>query len=293
MIYEYGDRLLEMYKHDCLLDAIPNVGWGMFYEAASGGPRPILDELEMYEICYLQRGSIDWWHQETLFEATSGYAFVNYPGEWLGGYNALVHPCHIYWVQIDFGRLTSPAWLLPVENFQLRSTLDQLKYRAFPVTAEMGQHFERLLSEYRERRANSSIVVWAVLHEIIVYFLRSHERFIEQEEVKRSSEIQTAVDWMNRHLADDYSLDEVAEIVNMSVGYFHRRFLNEVGSTPGDYRTQRRLRTAKQLLRDNSLSITRIAYSLGYPTSQYFATVFKQRIGITPSQYRDFLRHTS
>ena len=64
-------------------------------------------------------------------------------------------------------------------------------------------------------------------------------------------------------------------------------FLHEaVHVTPGEYLTQRRVHMAKMFLADSSQSITAIAHSLGYSSSQYFATIFKKLTGVTPRAYR-------
>ena len=75
-------------------------------------------------------------------------------------------------------------------------------------------------------------------------------------------------------------------VVNLSLSRFKTRFKHEVGVAPGGYIIMRKVEKAKELLGDRDRSITDIAFDLGFSSSQYFATVFKKLIGLTPSEYR-------
>ena len=47
-----------------------------------------------------------------------------------------------------------------------------------------------------------------------------------------------------------------------------------------------RLQNAKRLLRSTGMSITEIAYAVGFSDSNYFSSVFKKHTGMTPGEYR-------
>ena len=79
----------------------------------------------------------------------------------------------------------------------------------------------------------------------------------------------------------------MAEASGLSQSHFRQRFHRETGFTPSDYLTRRRVLRAKQMLREDRLSITGIAFQLGFQSSPYFAAVFKKMTGITPSEYRE------
>jgi AraC-like DNA-binding protein len=72
----------------------------------------------------------------------------------------------------------------------------------------------------------------------------------------------------------------------LSTSHFHAAFLQQTGFTPSDFRQRHRIQRAKQLLQNTSLSISTIAFDLGFSTSQYFATVFRKITGISPREYR-------
>ena len=101
-----------------------------------------------------------------------------------------------------------------------------------------------------------------------------------------SDTISTAIALIDERLAEPLRIAQLAAAVQLSPGRFHLRFLSETGYTPADYWSRRRLAKARELLADRSLSITDIAHTLGFSTSQYFATFFRRFTGMSPRDYR-------
>ena len=82
------------------------------------------------------------------------------------------------------------------------------------------------------------------------------------------------------------SIAHVAQSLYISDAWLTRRFREEVGLTPAAWVTAQKMNEAKRLLRMTDESVTQIALSLGYSSSQYFATAFHRITGRTPSAYR-------
>jgi len=85
-------------------------------------------------------------------------------------------------------------------------------------------------------------------------------------------------------------VEGVAQQVGLSTPRLVERFLQEVGETPGEWRTRRRLEAAKGALQESDTTITEIAFRLGFASSQYFATTFKRHVGLSPSEWRNICR---
>lgn len=73
---------------------------------------------------------------------------------------------------------------------------------------------------------------------------------------------------------------------NMSMFHFLRIFKDVTGASPLEYRNKIRLDHAKELLLDTNIPINEIGRSIGYSSGAYFCAVFKEKIGMNPSQYR-------
>ena len=74
------------------------------------------------------------------------------------------------------------------------------------------------------------------------------------------------------------------------MGFSQRQLLRKVksivGMTPSELIQNIRLLTASKMLEENAGTVTEIAFAVGFESSSYFSRVFKQKYGLTPSQYR-------
>ena len=99
--------------------------------------------------------------------------------------------------------------------------------------------------------------------------------------------IQASLDFIARNEDEWLKVVRVAEQVQLSESNFKLRFREEVGLPPAEYMLHRKIIAAKARLNKPGANITDVAYSLGFSSSQYFATVFKRYQLISPSQYRN------
>jgi AraC-like DNA-binding protein len=83
-----------------------------------------------------------------------------------------------------------------------------------------------------------------------------------------------------------FSIRDLARQAHFSVSRFRSRFKEETGISPGQFILMARIEAAKKRLIAGKEPITRIAFDLGFESSQYFATVFKRITGVTPRAYR-------
>ena len=82
------------------------------------------------------------------------------------------------------------------------------------------------------------------------------------------------------------SLLEMAAKISRSRGQTIRIFKNEYGETPTQYLIERKLETARMLLRGSPMAIKKIAEQLCFSDEYYFAAMFKRKTGIAPGRYR-------
>jgi len=99
--------------------------------------------------------------------------------------------------------------------------------------------------------------------------------------------VRKAKQLIDRHLLEDVTLAHVAEQAHVSQGYLSRIFLKEMGENFSDYIIRRKLEHAQKLLRETNRKIYEITADIGYSNPQYFSKLFKERIGVTPFEYRN------
>lgn len=105
-----------------------------------------------------------------------------------------------------------------------------------------------------------------------------------------SSLIEDTVAFINEHLTDPLTLEDLAGQVSLSPFYFSRLFKRETGFSPHGYVITTRVNTAKFLLKSSDASIKDICFSTGFTSESSFCTTFKKVTGITPSEYRISVR---
>lgn len=85
----------------------------------------------------------------------------------------------------------------------------------------------------------------------------------------------------------DLSVDDVARLMGMSRSVYFKKIKALTGIGPNDYFKSLRLQRAAELLDAGELSITEISYRIGITDSHYFSKCFKQKFGVTPTEYRN------
>ena len=92
--------------------------------------------------------------------------------------------------------------------------------------------------------------------------------------------------YMDAHLAEDISIDALAEQVYLSKYHMMRLFRKETGITVHDYLTQRRLLLARDHIR-SGLSATDACYRSGWRSYSSFTRAYAKQFGTTPTGRRD------
>ncbi len=106
----------------------------------------------------------------------------------------------------------------------------------------------------------------------------------QPETPSESSAVRRAKEYIDRHITERLTRDEIAESVFLSPDYLTRVFRRETGSSLMGYIAERKAEAAKKLLRDHTVS--EAAQILGYDNFGYFSELFKRKTGMTPSEYR-------
>lgn len=108
----------------------------------------------------------------------------------------------------------------------------------------------------------------------------------EKKAARVSNVISSAIEYIKKNCNRDLSLSEVADKVNLNPSYFSRLFKEEAGTQFVEYVRIAKMDLAKELLKKSSKKIYEICEELGYVNVQYFSTVFKNTVGMTPNEYK-------
>jgi AraC-like DNA-binding protein len=98
--------------------------------------------------------------------------------------------------------------------------------------------------------------------------------------------VRRALAFIEGHLEDPLSLDQVAREAGMSKFHFCRHFKADTGLTFREFLAHRRIARAAELLRDGSRSVSEVYLDVGFKDLSHFGRVFRRIIGQPPSRYR-------
>lgn len=99
-------------------------------------------------------------------------------------------------------------------------------------------------------------------------------------------QMQSVLDYVEKNLTRELSMDEAASSIAMSYNYFSKRFREYTGYSFPEYVNLRRIERSKSYLRDPSLKIADIAYKIGYHSASTFSRAFNKYEGCYPADYR-------
>jgi transcriptional regulator GlxA family with amidase domain len=100
------------------------------------------------------------------------------------------------------------------------------------------------------------------------------------------------IEWMQRNLDRQVTVDELARLAAMSPRTFARRFVAETGTTPQRWLTGQRILLAQQLLEDTDETIDFIAERAGFGNAATFRHHFRGWRSTTPAGYRRAFRRS-
>lgn len=102
----------------------------------------------------------------------------------------------------------------------------------------------------------------------------------------QDSIISQAIDYIDQHLFESISVNQIAEQVRLSTSHFSRLFRSATGFSPHEYIMLHRIDEAKALLQSTSLSVKEIAFRVGYRSEVNFIIAFTDKTGLSPTQFR-------
>jgi len=117
----------------------------------------------------------------------------------------------------------------------------------------------------------------------IVMLIADHESEAIDEDAKK---LRT---YLDLHITEKVSLAALADQIFKSESQALRIFKKAFNVTPYDYLIKSKINLAQRLLRGSTLSIRDIAYRVGFNDEHYFSNIFKQKCGVTPSDYRNYI----
>lgn len=244
-------------------------------------------ELDFYLLAIKQNFDKTQDYGQTIFDQSDAFVYLDQPGDLLQW--DIEHQISGYQILIDAGIFRKIAKEYSFTYYCNHEALFITKEEEKIIT----DLFQKALKEFDGNDNFSQDIVLSYASLILSYIQKFYSR-----------QFDTRQDLYNTTVADFYKNLEVyyddeqnslkmpsvsyfSDIANLSPNYFGDLIKHYTGRSPQEHIHQLLIQIAKSKLRTTSLSISEIAYSLGFEYPSYFATFFKKETGISPSVFRN------
>ena len=152
-----------------------------------------------------------------------------------------------------------------------------------------------MLREQEASPLHSTDMILSLLQILLITLLReqnpSADKVQSSNSINSENEIvRKALQYIGTHVRDKLSVPIVAKNTEVSPSYLTALFHKHLDISPGEYIRRIKLQESKQMIREGSMNFTEIAESLQYSTVHHFSRQFKEKFGITPTEYAKSVR---
>ena len=234
----------------------------------------------MAELTYVDQGSLHSVADGQDLLLKQGDLVIYGPGQWHMQYSDIgVAP---RFVTLSFA--ISGLELAPLMN------------RKFTVPQSVVGILQNMLREQERMDDYSGDIILSQLNMLLLLLLRETVtpragKLQTSNAIHSENEIiRQAQQYISSHIREKLSVPLVARQVDVSPSYLTALFHKNLQISPGEYIRRIKLQESKQMIRENNLNFTEIAAELQYSTVHHFSRQFKEKFGITPTEYAKSVR---
>lgn len=250
------------------------------------------------EIVLIAKGEFKWGVENQEVQLRANTLFYTLPWQEHGGVEELQPSCEIFYLcltlakeyvkpQRRFGFHTVYGFT-PAEERAISSALTGSGMQAIPADSEAAglfSQFFKIVNEpgpFQRSRARDTIkLMITYLANAVATGRNAESRMFEAERRVRQFANVLAVRY-----AEPWTLKSMSDTCRLGRTQFSQLLKKHTGDTPVTHLNRLRLREAQRLLANSAKSITEIALEVGFNSSQYFATVFKEFTDMDARSFR-------
>lgn len=169
--------------------------------------------------------------------------------------------------------------------------------RLMDTLSYIGQSMINLPEFYDDKGAKSIGTLFPINEGLLqerkvseLWLFRVMNYIFQVVSVQRYPLLENVFDYIENHIKEDISLNNIVESCAVSQGYLSRIFKNQFGISVMEYLHMRKIYLAKGYFYFTEESVSEIAFKLGYNESGYFSKVFKKYEHMTVKDYRQSIK---
>ncbi|MFL0684435.1 MAG: AraC family transcriptional regulator [Algoriphagus aquaeductus] len=183
-----------------------------------------------------------------------------------------------------------------LEEFEGIARMLKLSERGIEVLGETNQVIKKMMMELLHLRGTASIIhLLGILEKMVDSKdckLIADAGYINTNKESEKDRMGQVYEYVMQNFHSKVSLEEAAQISNLSVSAFSRYFKSRVNKSFSDFLTEVRIAHACKLLNESDLNISEISYECGFFTLSNFNKLFRERMKKTPMEYRKEYKST-
>ena len=158
-------------------------------------------------------------------------------------------------------------------------------------TKKIQEAFFMIENEFENRNSSSEYVIKAYMTLILSLIVQYYSDGFENDGIKRNAHyksIERTLLYINENISEKITLEELAQIANMSKTSYSVAFKKATGMTVWEYLLNVRVELASSYLIENkdNFNVTEIALMCGFNNAAHFSKTFKKIKGKAPSDYK-------
>ncbi len=172
-------------------------------------------------------------------------------------------------------------------NGQFDNKLDRNCERTEKIRALIAD----IVDEFSDENLDYGLMVKVKLISLLILLARKYDHLAESDPavmIKRENRvhIENAMSYIDLHLDEQLTLEQLAEVANMSVSYFSLLFKTLNGFSAWEYIVGKRIELAQTLLLTSEEPVLNIVFKSGFNNTTNFNRAFKRATGMSPREYR-------
>lgn len=233
-----------------------------------------------FEFSIVTKGSVSFSTKTSSYDISSGDVFISFPNEIHGTDQIPFAVSKLYWFQLDISDENQFLFLSPAAARHMIDLLQSIPNHVVQTRSEETYPLIKTALALTEQGADPQHA--ATYLQLFLHILIRDSR----EALSRlSPDIDLAIRYIREHIADALSLEQLAEISQLSCSQFKQKFKKQFGISPRHFINQQKIEAAQSLLLAG-MSVTETAMHLNFTTSSYFSTVFRKYTSYTPQEYK-------
>ncbi len=225
-----------------------------------------------YQLIYIRRGVGGFVFDGNEYAVRSGNAVLYKPHELQEYIYRREDRTEVYWVH--FGGTDA-------EKILNELCLDTSPIISLNAEGDVARLSAELIKELQLQGEGFRMSCRALLISLLIQLRRNSKKNTDARIEKIRAKL--TVDY-----AEQVTNEQLAEECGMSVSGFAHQFKMEIGVSPREYILQQRLSAALFLLENTDESVADVSRRVGFEDSLYFSKFFRSRIGMSPSDYRNY-----